>query len=334
MEGVTPLQPEMVMKLLSSILAVVMLQIACAGLQPSPGTPDSLSAFRSEAELLAYLRGLAEEQNRGRRNRPPAMELSAMVVTGVAAANADAITNTQHQGVDEGDIVKLRGDHLVILRRGRLFTVSIRDRAMTPISATDAFGPGIDPRGAWYDELLVSDNKVVVIGFSYQRGGTEVGVFRIDPAGRLRHLATHHLRSNDYYSSRNYASRLIGGTLIFYSPLYSRLDTARLLEDLPAMRRWREGDGQGEFARIVTSRRIYRPPTSLDPSVGITFHTVTTCDLARSDLACKATVVIGPPGRVFYVSPRAVYIWTTAWRRGTGDERRRNTLYRMPLDGS
>jgi uncharacterized secreted protein with C-terminal beta-propeller domain len=39
-----------------------------------------------------------------------------------AEATADALTNVQHAGVDEGGIVKLHGDHLVILRRGRLFT--------------------------------------------------------------------------------------------------------------------------------------------------------------------------------------------------------------------
>lgn len=427
----------MLTRMLAPILAIATLQLACGPLRTTTPAQSSLSAFRSEREVSAYLRGIAEERNRNnpypagtgtgkveikkatpsRRGPSTAIvagrvtdnsgkplggaqilvtslqissstnsdgryrlaipatrhlqtvslavrrigyaavisklsikardsvevnvtlsaqmsQLSEVVVTGVATT-MDAITNTQHQGVDEGDIVKLRGDHLVILRRGRLFTVSIRDRTLTPISAVDAFGPGIDPRGAWYDELLVSQNKVVVIGFSYQRGGTEIGVFGIDGAGGLRHLATHHLRSNDYYSSRNYASRLIGSTLVFYSPLYSRLDTARLLEDLPAMRRWREGDGDGKFERIVTPRRIYRPPTPINSTAGIAFHTVTTCDLARNDLSCKATVLIGPPGRVFYVSPRAVYVWTTAWRHPRArDGVLKNTVYRMPLDGS
>src|SRR5436309_14985041 len=77
-----------------------------------------------------------------------------------------SITNTQEAGVDEGGIVKLHGDHLVILRRGRLFTVAIGGDDLQPIAAVDAFGPGIDPRGTWYDELLVSGDKVVVIGFS------------------------------------------------------------------------------------------------------------------------------------------------------------------------
>ena len=63
-------------------------------------------------------------------------------------------------------------------------------------------------------------DKIVVIGYSYARGGTEAGVFEISPAGRLAYKGTWHLRSNDYYSSRNYASRLIGSKLVFYTPMY------------------------------------------------------------------------------------------------------------------
>ena len=49
-----------------------------------------------------------------------------MTTVGEASA-PPSITNTQEAGVDEGGIVKVRGDILVILRRGRLFTVSIAD---------------------------------------------------------------------------------------------------------------------------------------------------------------------------------------------------------------
>jgi hypothetical protein len=59
--------------------------------------------------------------------------------------------------------------------------------------------------------MLISGNTVVVIGCSYERGGSEIGLFEIADDGRLGYRATYHLRSNEYYSSRNYASRLIGG---------------------------------------------------------------------------------------------------------------------------
>jgi hypothetical protein len=102
------------------------------------------------------------------------------VVASAAPAN-DAITNNQVAGVDEGGIVKVVGDHLVILRRGRLFTVSTAGGALRPVHAIDAFPPGTLGRSSWYDEVLVSGDQVIVIGFSYDRGGTEINRFRVAP---------------------------------------------------------------------------------------------------------------------------------------------------------
>ena len=142
-----------------------------------------------------------------------------VAVTGSRIATP-SITNTQEADVDEGGIVKVRGDTLVILRRGRLFTVSLAGGGMRPVDSINAFPPGVSGRGDWYDEMLLSGDRVIVVGYSYARGGTEINRFRLDAAGRLRFEDAYHLRSNDYYSSRNYASRLIGNRLIFYTPLY------------------------------------------------------------------------------------------------------------------
>jgi len=313
----------------------------------------TLRAFRSEQELADYFRKIAEEQKREMERRvarragasakmaPSAAPAAAETVT-VTAADAksedESVTNVQHAGVDEGGIVKLRGEHLVVLRRGRLFTVRIGGDELRPISAVDAFGPDIDPRHAWYDEMLVSGDTVVVIGYSYERGGTEVGLFHIDPAGRLTHRDTYHLRSNDYYSSRNYATRLIGSRLIFYTPLYLNPWAADYAQAFPALRKWRKGAKPEEFRRIVSATRVYRPEREMNATGGMALHTVTVCDLARPELNCEATAIVGAPGRVFYVSPESVYVWTTDWPRwdaeGNRRERQRSTLYRMPLDGS
>ena len=176
-----------------------------------------------------------------------------------AKAEEESVTNTQHAGVDEGGIVKVHGNHLVVLRRGRLFTVAIGDGALNPISSVNAFGPEIDPSGTWYDEMLVSDNTVVVIGYSYERGGTEVGLFDINSDGRLAYRSTYHLRSNDYYSSRNYASRLIGSKLIFYAPQFFYSGLENPTQSFPAVRKWHKGASASEFQRIVPATRVYRP---------------------------------------------------------------------------
>ncbi|MET0649404.1 MAG: beta-propeller domain-containing protein [Pyrinomonadaceae bacterium] len=305
-----------------------------------------LRAFRSERELKRYLRKLGVARERKSPLAPTVKALavdaapSTPVQTGAARAaepgtDADeSVTNVQHAGVDEGGIVKLHGNHLVVLRRGRLFTIDISGGRLRPVSALDAFGPDIDPDGTWYDELLVSDETVAVVGYSYERGGTEVGLFRIDRDGRLSYRATYQLRSDDYYSSRNYASRLIGNKLVFYAPLDLSPDSENPFESFPALRRWRKGDEESEFRRIIPATRVYRPEEDLSDAGDLSLHTVTVCDLARGDMTCGATALVGPPGQVFYVSPRAVYVWASHW---DGDEEQgvsRSTVYRMPLDGS
>src|SRR5215813_198683 len=302
----------------------------------------TMQAFRSEGELRVYFRLLAEKQKRENHRAfyqlSPASPSLAMSTDGAAVAgkskDGESVTNVQHAGVDEGGIVKVHGNHLVMLRRGRLFTVAINDGALTPISSVDAFGPDIDPSGTWYDEMLVSADTVAVIGYSYQRGGTEVGLFNIDPAGKVSYRSTYHLRSNDYYSSRNYASRLIGSKLIFYTPLYLWPDSTDPFAQFPAVRKWHKGATAAEFQRIVSATHVYYPQRQLNSSYGLALHTVTVCDLANDDFKCDATAVLGAPGRVFYVSPESVYVWTTDWAGYGQRGGQKSMLYRMPLDGS
>ena len=322
----------------------------------------TLQAFKNEQEIADLFKGWAEEQQRrveADRARRDGMRAQMAPSTGMgalssaqpapaakaeAAVAGESITNVQHAGVDEGGIVKLHGEHLVILRRGRLFTVNIRDRdrshTVRPVSTADAFGEGIDPRGAWYDEMLLSGNTIIVIGYSYQRGGTEIGLFEISNAGQLKYKSTYHLRSNDYYSSRNYASRLIGSKLVFYSPLRLNPFTADPFAAFPAMRKWQSGATPVDFKRIAPATRIYRTDEPLDPYQGIALHTVSVCDLAKAEFDCESTAVMGAPGRVFYVSSGSVYVWTTAWRRNpTGASAAaapstNSAVFRIPLDGA
>lgn len=305
---------------------------------PTLPPKKTMHAFRSEQELKGYLHTLAKMRKRAVGYALEAEAPASVTKDGAGPSNKvageESVTNVQHAGVDEGGIVKLHGDHLVVLRRGRLFTVAIGDGALNPISSVDAFGPDIDPRYTWYDEMLVSEDTIAVIGYSYERGGTEVGLFHIDDAGKLAYRSTYHLRSNDYYSSRNYASRLIGNKLIFYTPLYV-YSAENVVQSFPAVRKWHKGASNDEFRRIVSASEVYRPERPVSFSDGAAaLHTVTICDLAGGGFDCKATSVVGPPGRVFYVSPEAVYIWVTDWVVEKKKTRTESMLYRMPLDGS
>ena len=314
--------------------------VSAATLLPPKKT---MRAFTSEQELVRYFRELAEKQKRRVRRAEKSAAGNAQATTDAApaplakAAEAEeSVTNTQHAGVDEGGIVKVHGNHLVVLRRGRLFTVAIGDGALKPISAVNAYGPDINPNGTWYDEMLVSGDTVVVIGYSYERGGTEVGLFSISDKGRLAYRSTYHLRSNDYYSSRNYASRLIGSKLIFYAPQYLYPGAEDPFGSFPAVRRWHRGAKADEFRRIVKATSVYRPETDFDIDYGMALHTVTVCDLANGSFDCQATSVVGPAGRVFYVSPDSVYVWASSWARRAREARDKSSsiVFRMPLDGS
>jgi hypothetical protein len=328
---------------------------ACASAPPARADA-SLAAYRSEAELRQALerwREAARKQRPERRRAEGAVvsEMAAQAAptapAGVAAAPvakaaadsaAESITNVQTAGVDEGGIVKRAGDHLVILRRGRLFSVRVGGDSLQPADMLDAYAPGSNPQGAWYDELLVSGRTVVVIGYSYARGGTEIGLFDLAPDGRLSYRATHHLRSFDYYSSRNYASRLIGDQLVFYTPVLLQPWGPAPWDTWPSVRRWYGDTTPAHWQRLLPATRVYRSDDDFDPAEPLALHTVTACNLARAAMPCESTAVLGPAGRVFYVSTGSVYVWTSSWRRG-GRPRGSSAgaplsaVFRIPLDG-
>lgn len=328
--------------------------------QPSAG--PGLPAFRSDAELRAFLARLLEQAGEEPPPPPPAppppppspppppppgtsMATASTPAPAASPSGAPAvpgITNTQIAGVDEGGIVKVSGDHLVILRRGRLFTVSLADRGMRPISTIDAFPPGVNADYDWYDEMLVSGDRVVVIGYSYRRGGTQISRFRLAPDGRLSFEDSYHVRSDDYYSAENYATRLVGNRLYLYSPLdvgYLGEEGEDPLDRLPAIRKWRSGQDFGPFRRLADARRVYIPrPLLTDRKADIdTLHSIYSCDLAAPEMDCEATAVLGGYARTFFVSNNAVYLWVAdTWDDEEGDERPEADafLYRVPLDGS
>ncbi len=313
-------------KVLSIIAAALVLHAGAADALPT-SPQKTLTAFASEQELAALFKGWAEEHRRRQeafRDSSARASAPASLAAGDAAAkSAESVTNVQHARVDEGGIVKVHGEHLVILRRGRLFTVAINDRQLKPVSQADAYSGGVDPRGTWYDEMLMWGDTIAVIGYSYARGGTEIGLFEISAAGQLKYKSTHHLRSNDYYSSRNYASRLIGSKLVFYTPLTLNPWGGLPADSFPALRRWRPGASPADFKRIAPATRIYRSDEALDPAQGVALHSVSVCDLAQAELNCESTAVLGPRGRVFYVSAGSVFVWNV----NAG-------IFRIPLDGS
>ena len=278
-------------------------------------TYDSLEPFESRQDFDDYVDALLDIRGRFYGLGLPFFGCADAAMGEAPRSDTggdESITNNQEGGVDEGDIVKAAGDFLIILRRGRLFAVrhTVEEHeVLVPIYQVDAFPDGFN-RGTWYDELLVHGDRIVVVGFSYDLGATELGLFTLHDDGRIEHDDTFFVRSNDYYSSRNYASRLIDDKLIFYMPYYL-IDEWGVLgmrerHTLPAMRRWVQGDEITDWEEILDETDVVRP---VQPTSSPTLHTVVQCDLEARELDCSARAVIGPYARSFYVSRDAVYIW-------------------------
>ncbi len=298
---------------------------------------EGLRAFRSDEELTRYLTGIRERRQAriDAYTGPPAPPPPPSIAAPTAEAASDSITNNQEAGVDEGGIVKARGDILVILRRGRLFTISTADGGMRAIDAINAFPPDTTGRGAWYDEMLIAGGRVIVIGYSYRRGGTEVNRFRLSEDGQLSFEDSHHLRSNDYYSVDNYSSRLIGNRLIFYTPL-NLFRGADPLAALPGVKHWDGNEQNRVFERIAGPRQIYMADDLFRsrPEGASTLHSVTTCDISSANFDCTASGVIAASSAEFYVSGNAVYLWVVdRYDFSQNDEQGYSHIYRLPLDG-
>lgn len=298
-----------------------------------------LDRFSSEDEFQRYLvetRAAARRAMRrtapGKQEGPEAecppelapcedINNEAIVVTGsrisapAAVSEVTSITNVQTAGVDEGGIVKLYGRFLIVLQDGRLFSVDTgaAPGALRLVDRVDVYRSADDD--TWYDEILISDNRVVVTGYNYGEDATEFSVFSINRAGRLTREAVYFLSSDDYYDSENYATRLVNGNLVIYTSLHALEADAHERMTYPLVRRWLS---QNEFETRATrgrplyhARDIYRP---IQPTFDPAIHTISVCPLgstrAGDELECRSTAITAHGGREFYVSNTHIYLWT------------------------
>lgn len=339
-------------------IAILLLLSGCALFRVTAadldrGDGNTLLAFRSDDQIRRFLNERREQiRSLQRSNQATSILVTgSMIVAEEDYSSADlgeyiesgavttgqAITNTQESAVDEGGIVKMFSrDIMVVLRRGRIFTISLGGGNIRPLDSIDAYPPGVNAQDDWYDEMLVAENRVIVIGYSYERGGTEINRFRIDGAGGLEFEDSHHFTSADYYSSSNYASRLIGDELVFYTEVYLPYRDEDPIAYFPTLSRWNPVVEERTIQRVIAPENIYIPAGILDdPEIAVdALHTVTRCDLSAPSLSCRMTGVLGPDSRSFYVSRSAVYVWATEYRRAyEADERDRSSfVLRLPFD--
>ncbi|MBS0383895.1 MAG: beta-propeller domain-containing protein [Proteobacteria bacterium] len=332
-----------------------------------PPTWPSLQRFSGDAEFLQYVRAVralrdAEDRRRYRGYEAdsvagampppppppppsPAAAAPAQAQANVAMPAGASVTNVQTQGVDEGDIVKQLGRFLIVLQDGRLFVVDTAPGGQPGLALTSRANVYRDARNQmWYDEMLVSGNRILVTGYSYREAASEITVFTIDDAGRLHREAIYYLSSNDYYSAENYATRLVNGNLVVYTPL----NIAYLNPDQPMrwplIRRWlRDGDRQAETTRgkpLFDAHDIYKP---IRPTLAPFVHSVSVCPLgdlrSGDELDCRTTAFVGASQREFFVSTSDIYLWVSSgWadrdcQGDRGSDPVSATLYQVPLSG-
>jgi hypothetical protein len=328
-----------------------------AAAQSVAGKPGPLlRRFTTDQAFRSYLRATARRARARIQDVPlavPAPPAAEMVVTSskVAAGNADTanpeITNNQTVGVDEGGIVKQIGRFLVVLQDGRVFSIDLGRGASPEMRLADRVDVYRSPQVAasWYDEMLVLGDRILVTAYNYRERASEITVLRLGPEGRIRREGRYLLSSNDYYSTENYATRLVGDNLVFYAPF--ALGNGERFE-WPRLRR-ADGDGEADSGKaMLRATDVYAPPGEVDYPV---LHTVSVCPL-RAGMQCRTTGFVGPWMREFYVSPTDAYVWIGApdglpWSIEYGNQRRkcppnqywRNRaresalLYKLPLNG-
>jgi hypothetical protein len=343
-----------------AVIAGVLAGCVPASEDSHTGNQTGLEFFADEAEFRAFV---AELQRRaGARLPSNCDECETITVTGsrIAAPSNPEITNNQVSGVDEGGIVKQIGDYLIILQDGRLYSVDIASDTGEPLRVADRINVYRDPSiDTWIDEVLVAGDRIIVTEYSYELWASGYSLFTLDEAGQFHRGETYYVRSSDYFSSDNYASRIMDGRLVFYIPLRF-YDFWRWVDKdepivWPGIASWSQlraadpGDPETwPTEPLVRATDILKP---LDPGPVAALHLIVSCEISEG-LDCSAVGVPSSPGGEYYVHNDAFYLWTygvNGWAAAepTGLERHAfcrpdgiverapvNSLHRLPVDGS
>ena len=268
---------------------------------------------------------------------------------GHGLANRGAAQSLDHQQPDargeEGDIVKQIDDYLLILQDGRIFVVHIATggsarrpgRGLRLTDRVDVYRHS--NADTWYDEMLVSGDRILVTGYSYEAGASELAVFRLDTrSGRLRREGLFRIASDDYYDTTGYATRLIGDNLVVYTPFrIGDIDD----EDYawPRVRPWLPQDDARERDWLERRERNWRlareplAPAGLPLLGGSDIYrpvegSKTPCAYGlglpagfgrHGSLACRTHRHRGPRHPQWYVTADHTYLWP----RGRGRSLRR-----------
>ncbi|MDO1560284.1 hypothetical protein Q0812_12675 [Brevundimonas sp. 2R-24] len=230
--------------------------------------------------------------------------------------------STPAPGVDVGGVVAAVGEHLVVLRRGRLFSIAAGGDELRVVDAVPAFAPGAMALRDWTEQVFAVGDVLAVVAYSAERGGTELSRFRLGTDGRLRWLDTHQLVQAGPYVT----ARVVDGRLILYAWRDGADDADETLARLPLLRRL--GTEGGEPQRLVSPDEVFAPQPLMAAGAGarLGMAIVVRCDLGGATLACDGSATLGQSPRAVHVAADATYLWA-AGGAGISDPL---WLYRIP----
>ena len=259
----------------------------------------------------------------------------------VAAADGDAFstTNVQEVGVDEPDIVKTDGKHIVAVAEQRLYVIDVTGDEPVLMDS-------ISVDTGWVSEIVMSDDRILVLGNSDYYSVSEIGARDIAPSpwGSPLTVITEIDMSDpsdleidrELFLDGNYLSaRMVGDTvrvvlrafptgMEFEYPATSGLRAERdaeranraIIEDstidnwVPyyVMEDHRGGVSTVTEGNLLACNQTFHP----EEFSGFGMLTVLTVDLSEGIDPDKATGVMAD-GETVYASADSLYVATTRW---------------------
>jgi Beta propeller domain len=299
----------------SLMVSVALLLTACA--QPRARhalhatSNGKITALKSQADLILFLDKVeAAKAKLGGQNQSYESDdtLESITVTGSRIQRSDLITNNQVSGIDEGDIIKKSGRWLIHLHAGTLSVVDSEapNQSLAKVAQLDLASLNKGADDVWYDELLVYQQHIVVLGFDYANSASQLDFIELTAQGELRPVHRYWISSDDYFSSSNYGTRIVGDELLI--TLSHRLTSHA--NDWPMLKR----DLNLPALPMVQIDDLHLPAVPLsDPYA----HWVIRCKLSNSAdpiQNCSGSGVIGTAEKIHYISDTAVYFACADWQ--------------------
>ena len=206
----------------------------------------------------------------------------------------------------DGSPIAVDGDHLVVMREGRLFSVRIGGGRLEAVDMLE-----LAPSRGYHtqdDELRLYGDALIVVRERWVWGRELVDVLRVRIAddGTLTQTDRHTVPGGRGFSSSSGSPAIVVGDRLH---VYVSTFAERVGGDLPPLERRQTRKEARRAVRGLLDGAIVAE--GLDPQP-THVHAVVTCDLASAALECSTRAILGGTTSAFHVAPDAIYVWTSS----------------------